>query len=205
MEAMRLTEALLERTLVYRLWQAPFASQKFRPVLVHNELTRVRHVLDVGCGPGTNSKQFAHTRYLGIDINERYIEAARRRYALDFIAADACTYRTAPADFFDFILVNSFLHHLGTDQVVELLSHLRTLLTNEGHIHILEPVLSSPRSIAYLLARADRGKFVRRLDEWKSIFTNLFDTVVFEPYPLNGAGVTLWNMLYFKGSARGPV
>ena len=198
---MRLTEALLERTWVYRLWQAPFAAQKFTPVLAHNDLTQVCHVLDVGCGPGTNSEQFSHTRYLGIDINERYIQAARRRYGLDFIAADACTYRAAPGDSFDFILVNSFLHHLAAEDVVELLSHLRTLLVDDGSIHILEPVLPSAGSIAYLLARADRGKFVRRLEEWKSIFTSLFHTVVFEPYTLKGARITLWNMLYFKGSA----
>jgi len=138
-----------------------------------------------------------------MDINDRYIDDARRRYGLEFIAADACSYRTVPGDSFDFILVNSFLHHLGSEDVVGLLSHLQTLLTDDGSIHILEPVLPSAGSIAYLLARADRGKFVRSLEEWKSILTKLFNPVVCEPYLLKAAGVTLWQMLYFKGIALG--
>jgi SAM-dependent methyltransferase len=201
METMSLTATLLEQSFVYRLWQAPFAAQKFAPVLAHNNMSRINRVLDVACGPGTNSRQFARTAYLGIDINERYIESARKRYGRDFVAADARSYRTAPENRFDFILVNSFLHHIDTGDVVELLSHLRTLLTDDGCVHILELVLPPGWSAARLLAHADRGKFVRLLEDWRSIFTGLFHPIVFETYPLTGAGVTLWEMLYFKGSA----
>jgi SAM-dependent methyltransferase len=201
METMSLTETLLEQSIVYRLWQAPFVAQKFAPVLAHNDMSRINHVLDVGCGPGTNSRQFEHTKYLGIDINPGYIESARKRYKRDFVAADARTYRVAPENRFDFVLVNSFLHHIARADVVELLSHLRTLLTEDGCVHILEPVLPPGWPVARLLAHADRGKFVRPLEDWKSIFTGIFHPIVLEPYPLKGAGITLWNMLYFKGSA----
>jgi len=197
---MNLTESILEQTLVYRVWQAPFAGQKFVPVLKHNDLGRVRRVLDVACGPGTNAGYFAQSDYVGIDLNERYIQDARRRHGREFIAVDARQYTAAPADRFDFILVNSFLHHLNTEDVIRLLSHLRTLLTEDGHIHILELVLPEEHySIARLLARWDRGKFARPIEEWKAIFGELFEQVVFEPYPLTGGGATLWNMVYFKG------
>jgi SAM-dependent methyltransferase len=202
METMSLTETLLEQSTVYRWWQAPFAAQKFAPVLAHTNMRRIHSVLDVGCGPGTNSGQFAHTKYLGIDINADYIESARQSYGRDFIIADARTYRVAPESRFDFILVNSFLHHIATADVMELLTHLRTLLTDDGCIHILEPVLPVGWPVARLVARADRGKFVRPLQEWKSIFSAIFCPIVVEPYPLRGAGITLWNMLYFKGSAQ---
>jgi len=201
METMSLTETLLEQPVVYRLWQAPFVAQKFAPVLAHNNMSRVNRVLDVACGPGTNSRQFEHTGYLGIDINESYIKSARKRYRRDFIAADARTYRVAPENRFDFILVNSFLHHIDTGDVVALLSNLRTLLTEDGCVHILDHVLPAPGSIARFLADADRGKFMRPLEDWKSIFSGLFHPVVLETYPLTGAGITLWEMLYFKGSA----
>jgi len=204
METMNFKNLVLEQSLVYRLWQAPFADQKFMPIHAHNDLNRVRRVLDVGCGPGTSSKYFAHTEYLGIDINERYVETARRRYRLNFKVVDAREFHAAPEDRFDFILVNSFLHHLCTKDVVALLSHIRDLLTEDGCVHILEPELPPAGSIAYILARADRGKFVRRFEEWKSIFTGLFHPMVFQPYPLKGAGLTLWNMLYFKGRVSEP-
>jgi SAM-dependent methyltransferase len=198
---MNLTETLLEQSSVYRLWQAPFATRKFAPVLAHNNFRRINRVLDVGCGPGTNSLRFMHTKYLGIDINPAYIESARKRYGRDFIVADARTYRAHSESCFDFVLVNSFLHHIATADVIELLSHLRTLLTDNGCIHILEPVMPEGWPIARWVAYADRGKFVRPLQEWDAIFTKIFHTIVFEPYPLKGVGMTLWNMLYFKGSA----
>jgi SAM-dependent methyltransferase len=199
---MHLAANLLEHSLVYRVWQAPFAKQKFLPVFKHNDLRRVRRVLDVACGPGTNTGFFSESDYVGIDLNERYIQDARRRFARNFIAVDARSYSTTPADQFDFILVNSFLHHLNTEDMVRILSHLRTLLTDDGHIHILELVLPEGNSISRLLARWDRGKFARPLAEWKAIFGRLFEEVVFEPYGLTGGGVTLWNMIYFKGRCQ---
>ena len=78
MANMNLATSALERTWVYRAWQAPFAGQKFLPVLTHNHMQRVRRVLDVACGPGTNTKFFTSADYLGIDFNERYIRAARK-------------------------------------------------------------------------------------------------------------------------------
>lgn len=196
---MGLTETLLENSAIYRLWQSPFVAQKFAPVLAHNDIGLINRVLDVGCGPGTNSSQFTHANYLGIDINADYIESARKNYRRDFVVADARTYRTAPENGFDFILVNSFLHHIPTADVIALLTHLRTLLTADGCVHILEPILPSGWPVARLVAHADRGKFVRPLQEWKSIFNRIFCPLVIQPYPLKGAGITLWNMLYFKG------
>lgn len=202
MKPTSLAASLLERTFVYRAWQAPFLEQKFAPIRVHNDLRSVRRVLDVACGPGTNTRHFPHSDYLGIDLNERYIQHARARYRRNFLVADACVYRVSPDERFDFILINSFLHHLADSDVANILSHLRTLLTEDGHIHILELVMPEEASVARRLACWDRGKYARPLEEWKKIFNSCFDPVVVEPYPLVGFGATLWNMIYFKGKAR---
>jgi trans-aconitate methyltransferase len=199
---MNLAENLLERTLVYKLWQAPFAEQKFAPVLAHNELRLVRRVLDVACGPGTNTHHFAGADYLGVDVNERYVHSARRLHGRNFLVADVRKFMTSLEERFDFILVNSFLHHLNNEDSIDILSHLQSLLTANGHIHMLELVMPEERSVARLLARLDRGRFARPLVEWRALFDRMFETVVFEPYPLTGAGATLWNMVYFKGKAR---
>jgi SAM-dependent methyltransferase len=200
-QTMNLAASVLEHTFLYRMWQAPFAEQKFAPVMARNDFRYVRRVLDVACGPGTNTGYFAHTGYLGIDSNEFYVRDAQRRHRRDFVVADVRNYAASPEDRFDMILVNSFLHHLDTDEVCSVLSRLRLLLTEEGHIHILELVLPDNRSVARLLARWDRGKYARPLDEWRRIFGVLFEPVLFEPYRLTGMGMTLWNMVYFKGKA----
>lgn len=199
---MRLATRILENTNVYRLWQAPFAEKKFAPILAHNDLRQVRRVLDVGCGPGTNTPYFSHTRYLGIDHNLRYLEYAHRRYRQDFLAADITHWALAPTARFDFALINSLLHHVDTPSVRRILSQLCALLTDDGHVHIIDVVLPKRPSIARFLTRQDRGEFARPLQDWKEIFTEAFETVVFEPFELTGLGVTLWQLVYFKGRAR---
>ena len=79
---------LLERPGVYLAWQRPFVSSKLGPVWRHNERSAIRRVLDVGCGPGTNSAEFVGLDYLGVDLNPAYIEHARRKHGGRFEVAD---------------------------------------------------------------------------------------------------------------------
>lgn len=132
---MSLAASMLKHTLVYRAWQAPFAGQKFAPVLAHNPLHRVRRVLDVACGPGTVTKYFAGADYLGIDFNERYIQDARRRHGRNFMVVDVRDYIAVPEDRFDFVLVNSFLHHLDTKDVLVILTHLTKVFADRRRAH----------------------------------------------------------------------
>lgn len=193
---------LLDHSLAYRIWQAPFAERKLAPLFAHNDMRRVRRVLDVGCGPGTNTHHFASAEYLGIDFNPAYIESARRRHGREFVVADVTAYQVPADRRFDLILANSLLHHIETADARRILAHLATLLAPDGHIHIFDLVLPAQPSISRLIARADRGDYPRPLEEWRKLFTSDFEPVVFEPYSLGCGGVVLWNMVYFKGRAR---
>ncbi len=200
--AMRFAEALLEQTHVYRLWQAPFAAEKLAPVLAHNDLRRVRRVLDVGCGPGTNTAYFRDAEYVGIDINHRYVAWARRRYGHEFVAADIRTYEFPADQKFDFVLVNSFLHHVNSEEARGILEGVVRTLAPDGSAHILDLVLPEEPCVARWLARHDRGKFARRLEEWRRLFGSIFEIRLFEPYALALFGVPLWHMVYCKGQAK---
>jgi SAM-dependent methyltransferase len=192
----------MEHTIAYRVWQAPFAERKLAPLMAHNDVSRARRVLDVGCGPGTNTHHFAGADYLGIDFNPAYIESARRRHGRKFVVADVTSYQVPNDERFDLILANSLFHHIDSASTSRILSHLATLLSDDGHIHVFDLVLPSRPSVSRFLARADRGEHPRPLEEWRELFTAAFEPVVFEPYRLGTAGVTLWNMVYFKGRAR---
>lgn len=192
-------DSVMSSPMVYRAWMAPFAGKKFVPIVAYNDLGNVRRVLDVGCGPGTNAKHFGNSEYLGIDINEQYIQSAKRRYGDRFAVADAREFVAKGNEKFDFILVNSFLHHLDTNTTRRILENLARLLAREGHVHILELVLPDSASVARFLARSDRGKFPRRLDEWAELFREAFEQVTFVPYSLGALGLTFWEMIYFKG------
>ncbi len=195
-------DQILDHPRAYLFWQGKFAEQKLVPLNAHNNLSNIRRVLDVGCGPGTNTRHFTSAGYLGVDMNPAYIEYARKHYRRDFLVADVCQYSAPPGEKYDFILANSFLHHIDLVNTKRILSHLSTLLTDDGHVHIIEVVLPQEQRLARQLALWDRGKFVRPLGEWKEIFSEAFEPVVFEPFWLTGLGIKFWNMVYFKGKAR---
>ena len=195
----RTVERLLERPVVYRTWQAWHGSQKFAPILAHNDLNRVQRVLDIGCGPGTNARHFAHCDYLGIDINPQYIETARRRFKGKFVVADATRFTVPEGQGFDFILLNSLLHHIDLEGARRILSHAATLLSESGSAHILDLVLPSRPGLARAVAKRDRGRFPRPLDKWRDLFSEPFETVLFEPYALKVLGIGWLEMVYFKG------
>lgn len=196
-------QQVMEWTPVYRAWMAPFADAKLSPLLKNNDLTRVGRVLDIGCGPGTNAHVFEHCDYLGIDINEAYIESARRRLKRKFVAADVTKYEVAPGERFDFVLANSLLHHLNDAEVDTLLNRMAELLRDGGRVHIIELVLPKDRGVPRALARWDRGRYARPLETWREIFSRHFSCEIFDPFTVSKAGIALWNFVYFRGGRRG--
>ena len=199
---MSIRDRLLEQSIVYRAWQAPFAAQKLRPLREHTELADVRRVLDVGCGPGTNAPLFADQEYVGVDINPRYVEDARRRHGREFLVADATELEARVEPAFDLILVNSLLHHLPDDAAVRTLAGVSRLLADDGHVHVIDLVLPPSFGAARVLARADRGRYARALEAWRTIFESVFEPDVLEPFRIGVRPLLVWELVYFKGRRR---
>ena len=94
---------------------------EMRPVAAHNDLRSVTQVLELGCGPGTNAAYFQQASYEGVDHNPKYTQHACKRHPdAHFITADATVYQ-APRPY-EFVLLNSLLHHLPDDHVHRVLS-----------------------------------------------------------------------------------
>ncbi len=195
----RTIDRVMEQPWVYRLWQAPFADNKFTPVQRYLDRSPARRVLDVGCGPGTNAARFSQAEYVGIDINEKYLSMGRSRHPGRFIQADIATADLSHLGGFDTILVNSFLHHLPDESVDGVLAGIASLLEPGGRVHILELVLPEQRNLARLMARLDRGQYARSINAWQDRFERHFEPAVVEPYML---GRWLWAMIYFQGGAK---
>jgi SAM-dependent methyltransferase len=195
----RLFERLLEQPYVYYVWQAPFARSKFAPVDRALQHRPARRVLDVGCGPGTNASRFDGADYVGVDINEEYLQMARARWRGLFVRADIATADLTSLGRFDTVIVNSFLHPLPDPAVTRVLSAIRRVLTADGRVHVLELVRPDRWSLAAIMARLDRGKYARSVAEWHGLLAPHFEAEVTEPYVL-GSGI--WSMLYVQGKAR---
>jgi SAM-dependent methyltransferase len=195
----RARDRLLEHPAVYRAWQAPFAARKFAPIERWLRDHEIRRVLDVGCGAGTNAARFAHVDYVGLDVNERYLEVARKKYRGRFVQADLTTADLSALGTFDMILINSFLHHVNDAEVERILVHAGGLLAAGGSIHILELVDPERPSLAWMMARLDRGRYARPVARWRELFTAVFEPETFEPYFFGGR---LWSMVYFRGRRK---
>ena len=126
-------------------------------------------VLDLGCGIGHYSS-ITRGRYLGVDLNERYLEHARRRrprQGAEYRCADVTVVATQEAAF-DLVLIVDVLHHLPNTQCLRLLRAASALAPR--HVVSFEPVSWQPNPLGRLLVHNDRGKYVRSLGDLHQLF-----------------------------------
>ena len=140
-------------------------------------------VLDVCCGVG----EFAEAvtgRYVGVDLNERFIQGARRRHAGDdrkrFEVADVLGSQYPAGHFDKAMLVNS-LHHFSDEEATRLLIELRRITRT---LIVVVDADGTPRGVVRrLLLAMDRGHFMRtpaRLAEVVGRVLPIARTVTFE-------------------------
>lgn len=192
-------ERLLENPSIYRLWSKNLDAQKYialRHVLPSVEGLRV---LDVGCGPATNSSWFDPSGYLGVDHNPEYIDLASKRFPeLSFALQDASALDLGSRKF-DLILVNSLLHHLTDEQGRSMLNSLVQALVPAGSVVINEPLIPQDGCwVKELMMRSDRGAYFRSHAEYRNLFAPIYTVAAEHPYEMRLFGVAGWSMVVFK-------
>jgi 2-polyprenyl-3-methyl-5-hydroxy-6-metoxy-1,4-benzoquinol methylase len=126
-------------------------------------------VLDVGCGIGQYAKA-ARGPYLGLDLNPRYIEYARKRRGgpdREFRAADV-TEVHRQGERFDLVLMVDFLHHLPDEVCASILD--ARALQSSGAIVSFEPVTQQSSALGRWIVEHDRGDHVRPLEGLLELF-----------------------------------
>lgn len=138
-------------------------------------------VVDIGCGSGTIRDflpQVIH--YVGFDISEAYIQAARRNYGSkgDFFVGttqDFLTRKNSPLLMADLVMCNGLLHHLNDQEVIEVLELARQILKPQGRFVAIEPVfLLRQDHVSQWIMSRDRGMNVRYEEEWKTLINPFF-------------------------------
>lgn len=120
--------SLLEFPAVYRLFATAIGG-KFRDryVAEYVQPQAGDRILDIGCGPGDILDHLPDVRYLGVDMNARYIAAARKRFGNlgEFRCESATeTVLREPASF-DLVMANGVLHHLDDSEASKVLTLVR--------------------------------------------------------------------------------
>ncbi|TXD36580.1 class I SAM-dependent methyltransferase [Lujinxingia vulgaris] len=138
-----------------------------------DDLSRVRHVLDVGCGPGQSAfglaRRLPHAQILGVDVADRMIARARQHHrgrysALKNLRFERADVYALPADLppFDLIVGHSFLYLLPDRKGA--LSALGAALGPGGRLALLEPNAdaSLPHATAGALTNPDARQHALR-------------------------------------------
>jgi SAM-dependent methyltransferase len=167
---------LLERAWVYWLWAKMMSSDKIKILKKELKYLNFKTIADLGCGSAINTHLFSKKEYLGIDINPKYIEYAKRRYpSATYITADIASDNFVLLQKIDMFLLNSMLHHLSDEEVHRVLKNVKNNLSNKGKVLIIDNILpSKQKKIKNWFIRHDRGKFVRLYEGLRKICEKYF-------------------------------
>lgn len=170
--------------LVERVSDNPVLFIFFRGILENNfkairavirrrlQLGKGLRSLDLGCGPGAFSDLFDGDDYVGVDMNARYIEYARRARKGAFLRGDARKVELPDARF-DQALIFGLLHHLPDEDVRSVLGELKRLMGPGGRALIIEdiPAVSKLNLIGHLIHNVENGEHIRPAEEYRRLYS----------------------------------
>lgn len=129
-------------------------------------------ILDFGCGTGDFSVCFPAESYIGIDISEKNIRLASKRYAKRFVLADG-KQLPFPESFFSKVFIVGVLHHLSSDECRAALAEIGRVLKPDGKLLIMEDTKTGFLPIQ-IVQYFDQGDFIRPVEEWRKLFVSQF-------------------------------
>lgn len=140
-------------------------------------------ILDVGCGYGDLARHLPGVTYVGVDVNERYIEFARgsNTEGAEYVVGDVTELSEGEYGKFDCAVLIGVLHHLSDSDATSTLRGISKMLTPSGRFVAAEPVWDpSQRTTARVLAALDRGRHVREQARYEQLVSPFFGTTVSE-------------------------
>ena len=169
-------------SLYDRILGHPFVYHYVRPLVVGIDYTPQYEALDagpgdrifdIGCGGGDALRYLeGFETYHGFDTDEVAISFARKRPEAARPNVHFETALVSPAAFREIrptrVMMNGLLHHLDDGTAVELLRMCGATDTVE-RIVTVDPVYLAGEPVNNILARLDRGRFVRRLQGYRDL------------------------------------
>ena len=176
-----LTDRLLARPGLYRLLGKVLSPPSTHATIVDEYIAAEEghRILDLGCGPGSLVRSLPGTRYVGIDINAAYIEAADAQYGSRAEFLCGSFERAAELEgLFDRVLAIALLHHLADEDVVTLVKLAHEQLAPGGLLVTLDCVRREGQSrIARWLIDRDRGAWARTREQYLALVEPVFREV----------------------------
>ncbi|MBM4341903.1 MAG: class I SAM-dependent methyltransferase [Deltaproteobacteria bacterium] len=174
--------ALLTRPRLYDAFQTLIGGDRWRRWYVAHLLRPHpgQSILDIGCGPGTMLRFLpAGVHYYGFDVNPRYIDYARRRFAgRGQFAAQRVEAVPVAAGGFDVVMANAILHHLDDAEAAHLIEVAWAQCKPGGFLLTYDNAWVSDQSPAarWLIGR-DRGRYIRSPEAYLALARRKFDRI----------------------------
>lgn len=139
--------------------------------------------LDVPCGTGEFCMLFGANSYIGIDISQKYVDYAIKKYPRTFYCRNALE-NGFETSYFDNIIMIGFLHHLDKELVYEALKETARVLKKNGKMLLIEdaPTRSKLNYIGKCLQRYDIGDNIRPAEYYQDILSENF--IITRYYPI---------------------
>lgn len=172
-------KVILNNPAIYRLFSYILGSDHSKFVERYVRPKKNDIILDIGCGPADILKCLPEVKYIGFDINQAYIDAAKRRYNnrgtfyCKMVTADAISGVDA-----DIVLAVGVLHHLNDQECLDLFSLAYSSLKKGGRLITLDGCFINGQSMLsrYIVSK-DRGKFVRQQQQYRELAGLIFTDV----------------------------
>jgi SAM-dependent methyltransferase len=173
----------LEFPRFYRSWQSLVGADQMRRLYIYEHL-RPKHddvIVDIGCGTGEIVDYIPEGRYLGLDNNPAYIEAAAARHSSRgefrlLRVRDAFLPELAGKS--DLAMAIGILHHLDDQEADYCMALAYALLKPGGRFVTIDGVFHPKQGILRrCVLRLDRGRHVRSRAEYRSLASAHFSLV----------------------------
>ncbi len=182
-ERTRLLYSVLSHPWVYSTLQNLLgANSSRRTYLKHYaRISPGDRILDIGCGPADILALLPpEVDYLGFDMNNAYIEDAKKRFGNRgrFFCAEVTQHTLQNEAPFDLIMANGLIHHLDDEQTRDLFTLAINHLKPDGKMLTIDGCYTKdqPTVTRFILSR-DRGQYVRNAEEYQALAGSIFPRV----------------------------
>ena len=140
-----------------------------------NNLKIDARVLDLGCGTGEFSVYFQDFNYTGIDIEQNYINYAKKNYDGNFELMDA-SHMLFENNSLDLIVVLGVFHHINNKKCLQIFDEMNRVLKENGKIFIMEDVDVDSRldMLGNIIRKFDKGNYIRKKNEYFKLLKQKF-------------------------------
>lgn len=154
-------------------WRTTFVKEYVRPKFSDR-------ILDIGCGPGDIFPYLPKVEYVGFDVSQQYIKAARKRFGdrATFVCKKVSATTLEKCSSFDIVLAVGILHHLDDAEALQLFDLAQAALKPGGRLVTFDGVFIANQSpcARYIISR-DRGQNVRTKEAYLVIASQAFSNI----------------------------